>query len=120
MLADANDLKAIWPIDRYMSVVIGVELVRSGSRPKCRCPLNTHVDKTPSFVLFTDSNRYKCFGCGEAGDIFTITGLFFGITSFADQVRKVAEVTGSITRSTRAAAETYQSAQDELGGARHE
>src|SRR5688500_2672235 len=33
------------------------------------CPL--HVEKTPSFHVDPERRTYKCFGCGEGGDIFT-------------------------------------------------
>ncbi len=34
-----------------------------------RCIAPDHTDKTASFTVFTDSQRFKCFGCGLAGDI---------------------------------------------------
>ncbi len=51
--------------------VIGrsVSLQRSGQNLRGRCPF--HEERTPSFFVFPDSGNYKCFGCGEAGDIFT-------------------------------------------------
>ena len=35
---------------------------------KAHCPF--HDDRTPSFVLFEDTQTYHCFGCKEHGDIF--------------------------------------------------
>lgn len=32
----------------------------------CCCPF--HNERTPSFVIYKKSNRYKCFGCSESGD----------------------------------------------------
>lgn len=47
-----------------------VTLKRSGKNYKARCPF--HDDKTPSFVVFPDSQRWHCFGaCNTGGDIFT-------------------------------------------------
>jgi DNA primase len=46
-----------------------VTLKRSGSSFKGLCPF--HEEKTPSFTVFPNSGRYKCFGCGEGGDVFT-------------------------------------------------
>ncbi|MHC4339631.1 MAG: DNA primase [Planctomycetota bacterium] len=43
-----------------------VTLKRSGSSYKGLCPF--HEEKTPSFSVFPSSGRFKCFGCGEAGD----------------------------------------------------
>lgn len=44
-----------------------VPLTRSGSRYKARCPF--HTEKTPSFIVTPEMNRYHCFGCGANGDI---------------------------------------------------
>jgi DNA primase len=34
-----------------------------------RCVSEAHEDRTPSLTVFTDTQRFKCFGCGLAGDI---------------------------------------------------
>lgn len=46
-----------------------VQLRRAGRNLKGLCPF--HQEKTPSFVVFPDSQHYHCFGCGKSGDIFT-------------------------------------------------
>lgn len=46
-----------------------VTLRRSGSRMKGLCPF--HSEKTPSFHVDADRGRYKCFGCGKAGDVIS-------------------------------------------------
>lgn len=100
LLADARDLKAIWSIDRFLTTVVGVELKRTGPHTyKGRCPL--HSDSTPSLVAYTNDDHFHCFGCGAHGDIFHLTGAYFGIDSFADQVRKVEQVTGTMVESAR-------------------
>ena len=42
-----------------------VKLKRTGNVYKGNCPF--HKEKTGSFVIFTNNNRYKCFGCHEKG-----------------------------------------------------
>jgi DNA primase len=46
-----------------------VQLRRSGRNFSGLCPF--HREKTPSFHVFPESQHYKCFGCGESGDVFT-------------------------------------------------
>ncbi|MGI8485548.1 MAG: DNA primase [Thermomicrobiales bacterium] len=44
-------------------------LKRTGRSFKGLCPF--HQEKTPSFIVFPDSQNFHCFGCGKGGDIFT-------------------------------------------------
>ncbi len=46
-----------------------VKLQKSGRNLKGLCPF--HNEKTPSFYVFPDQDRYHCFGCGQSGDVFT-------------------------------------------------
>lgn len=54
----------------------GVDLIRAGSRVKCKCPLPDHPnDNTPSFYISTQpdgTELFKCFGCGRGGNIITL------------------------------------------------
>jgi len=43
---------------------------RSPDKEKYLCPL--HNEKTPSFVWNKKEKYFKCFGCGESGDIITL------------------------------------------------
>jgi DNA primase len=46
-----------------------VSLRKTGKNFTGLCPF--HADKNPSFHVDPLSGRYKCFACGESGDIFT-------------------------------------------------
>jgi len=46
-----------------------IEVKSSGSSYKALCPF--HNEKTPSFMINRDKQIYKCFGCGEGGDVLT-------------------------------------------------
>lgn len=37
-----------------------------------RCIAQDHTDRTPSMTIFTDTQRFKCFGCGLAGDVIDL------------------------------------------------
>lgn len=42
---------------------------RGSSTPVALCPF--HTEKTPSFVIYRDTQSYYCFGCGAGGDAIT-------------------------------------------------
>ncbi len=46
-----------------------VPLKRAGSTYKGLCPF--HREKTPSFIVTPERQTFKCFGCGEGGDVFS-------------------------------------------------
>jgi len=79
--------------------VIGehVALKRAGKDFKARCPF--HEERTPSFYVVPSKGFYKCFGCGESGDVFTFLMKRLGL-SFLDAVRLVAQRAGVEIRET--------------------
>ena len=46
-----------------------VDLKRAGRLTKGLCPF--HSEKTPSFVVYPDTQSYYCFGCTKGGDAIT-------------------------------------------------
>ena len=47
-------------------VAAGVKLQERGGRLVACCPL--HDDRTPSFFVFKDQQRWRCFGCQASGE----------------------------------------------------
>ena len=58
-----NQLDIVDVISRF------VVLKKTGRNYQGLCPF--HGEKTPSFVVTPDKQIFKCFGCGEGGDVFT-------------------------------------------------
>jgi DNA primase len=74
--------------------VIGeyVRLKKSGPQVyKGLCPF--HSEKTPSFNVHAARQFYKCFGCGEGGDVFSFMQKIEGLT-FYEAVKLLAERNG--------------------------
>jgi len=44
-----------------------IQVKSAGSSNKALCPF--HSENTPSFVINREKQIYKCFGCGEGGDV---------------------------------------------------
>lgn len=57
------------------------------------CGSGTGPNHTPAFHI-TKENRFKCFSCGEGGDIFDLAGIVGGIEDKAGQYRAVCEWAG--------------------------
>ena len=68
-----------------------IELKRAGANYKANCPF--HVEKSPSFNVNPQRQRYKCFGCGEGGDAIDFVKQYEGM-SFVDAVHKLADRSG--------------------------
>ncbi|MFZ5437956.1 MAG: DNA primase [Patescibacteria group bacterium] len=73
--------------------VIGerIKLQRSGSSYKAPCPF--HSEKTPSFFVSEQLQRYRCFGCGETGDALDFLQKYEAM-SFAEALKYLADQAG--------------------------
>jgi DNA primase len=65
-----------------------VKLKKSGSGFVGLCPF--HSENTPSFHVTPQLGIYKCFGCGESGDVFSFVMAMEGI-SFPESLRSLAD-----------------------------
>lgn len=68
-----------------------VPLKRAGKDYRGLCPF--HKEKTPSFYVVPAKGFYKCFGCGESGDVFAFLMKHLG-QDFPGAVRSVAARVG--------------------------
>jgi len=68
-----------------------VQLQKSGRYFKGLCPF--HTEKTPSFYVFPDSQRWHCFGCDRGGDIFNFAMEFEGL-DFRSALEELARQAG--------------------------
>ena len=68
-----------------------VDLKPAGANFKALCPF--HQEKTPSFMVSASKQRFKCFGCGKGGDVFTFLEEYEGI-EFPDALTILAEKAG--------------------------
>ncbi len=68
-----------------------VDLKSSGKNKKCSCPF--HSEKTPSMVVYEDTQSFYCFGCGVGGDIITFIEKIENLT-YVDAVKLLADRAG--------------------------
>jgi DNA primase len=68
-----------------------VQLKKAGSTYKGLCPF--HGEKTPSFTVTPARDSWKCFGCGEGGDIFNFVMRRDGL-SFPEALKVLAAKAG--------------------------
>ncbi len=68
-----------------------VALKKAGRNYKGLCPF--HSEKTPSFMVSPERGTFKCFGCGEGGDVFTFLEKYEGMT-FLEALEYLAERVG--------------------------
>lgn len=80
-----NRLDIVQVIEKYVS------LKQAGKNYSGLCPF--HKEKTPSFIVSPDIQRYKCFGCGETGDVFNFIQKIENL-DFPETLEKLAKEAG--------------------------
>lgn len=84
-----EQLRSANPIDSVASSY--VTLKRSGRNMSCLCPF--HSEKSPSCVIYNDTQSFYCFGCGAGGDVFTFIMLIENL-EYYEAVKLLAERSG--------------------------
>lgn len=86
-----------------------VPLKRAGANHKGLCPF--HKERSPSFMANAERQIYKCFGCGESGDVISFIQKMEGL-SFPEALELLADRAG-IKLDRRKAPEQYAKEKDE-------
>jgi DNA primase len=68
-----------------------LKLAKAGKYYRALCPF--HSEKTPSFVVSPELQIFKCFGCGESGDVFSFLEKYEGM-DFSEALRTLADRAG--------------------------
>lgn len=68
-----------------------VQLRQAGRTFKGLCPF--HNEKSPSFVVYPESQSYHCFGCGKSGDAFSFL-MDTDNLDFRDALKQLADRAG--------------------------
>lgn len=66
-----SELKMRTDIMDLVSSYVSLNSRRQGRTHKGLCPF--HNEKTPSFMVYEDTQSFYCFGCGAGGDAITFT-----------------------------------------------
>lgn len=84
-----------------------VQLSKAGKNYKGLCPF--HGENTPSFVVSPDKGIYKCFGCGEGGNVVSFVSSLEAI-SYPQAILKLAKRAGIETNIVLPSDESIQDA----------
>ena len=68
-----------------------VQLRRRGRTLTGLCPF--HNEKTPSFVVYPDTQSFYCFGCGAAGDVISFVRKYNNL-GYVETVKQLASRAG--------------------------
>jgi len=107
-----EEIKSRCDIASVISSYINIK--PSGSNYKGLCPF--HGEKTPSFYINTSKQIYKCFGCGEGGDVINFVIKIENL-DFMDAVKLLAtrcgiEINTNVDESTKEKMEKSKKFQD--------
>ncbi len=89
MAGTVDEIKAKADIVTIISERIGVK--KAGKHFRALCPF--HGEKTPSFMISPELQIYKCFGCGEGGDVISFLEKYEGM-DFNEAIGYLSERTG--------------------------
>jgi DNA primase len=89
MAGTVEEIKAKADIVSIISERISVK--KAGKHFKALCPF--HGEKTPSFMISPELQIYKCFGCGESGDVISFLEKYEGM-DFNEAITYLSERTG--------------------------
>ncbi len=73
-LSRIERFKAEHPIDEVIGDAVPLKTHQSGRYLTGRCPF--HDDRTPSFVVWPEVGKFRCYGCGEHGDVVDFLKLY--------------------------------------------
>lgn len=77
--------------DIYDTISRYVSLQRAGRLYKGLCPF--HSERSPSFMVYPETQSYYCFGCGAGGDVIKFT-MEMNSLSYIEAVRYLAQRCG--------------------------
>jgi len=90
MPTDIEEIKQKLDIVEVISKYVP-NVKRAGRSYKANCPF--HNEKTPSFIITPDMQIFKCFGCGEGGDVISFIQKIERV-DFPEALRIAAEMAG--------------------------
>jgi len=84
-------------VDIVNIIAQSVTLERSGSYFKASCPF--HKDSNPSLIVYPQSQRFRCYGCGKGGDVIEWVRVLYNL-DFLGALDKLG-ANGGVQPSTR-------------------
>jgi len=87
-----------------------VALKRAGREWKGCCPF--HNEKSASFTIFDDGQRFHCFGCGASGDVIDYVSRHEGISAADAVARLTGGAAPKLTAQDATAREAWRAEQD--------